>query len=368
MNILLTVGTLDALHGSVMHVLELANYLTNNHSVTILTSYLSAKIKCHIDSRVQIYTLEELPENLHYDLIWSYHFPILGYALKHRTTSTKLIAGSLSSVEPLESFPVFWPLCSKLQCISPYAAECHSKRYSIPLSRISILENIVPLSYLSSFTNVRCRASRNSAYPSHIAVVSNHPPKELKGLANVLKGKCKVSYYGGRRSVFITPQLLSKHDVIVSIGKTIQYALVAGIPAFNYDHFGGDGYITLENLNFERFYHFTGKPNFRKLTAYEIATEIFEGYRQITPNQLEKLQAIAKDSFLISRQVDKFLLDLQDTPDFAFKQLNEYRLYLDQCELHAKLMSSFHKLRTKKKMLGSIKHLILKIKAKTNFT
>ena len=90
-----------------MHVLELANYLTNNHSVTILTSYLSAKIKCHIDSRVQIYTLEELPENLHYDLIWSYHFPILGYALKHRTTSTKLIAGSLSSVEPLESFPVF---------------------------------------------------------------------------------------------------------------------------------------------------------------------------------------------------------------------------------------------------------------------
>ena len=122
--------------------------------------------------------------------------------------------------------------------------------------------------------------------------------------------------------MFITPQLLSKHDVIVSIGKTIQYALVAGIPAFNYDHFGGDGYITLENLNFERFYHFTGKPNFRKLTAYEIATEIFEGYRQITPNQLEKLQAIAKDSFLISRQVDKFLLDLQDTPDFAFKQLN----------------------------------------------
>ena len=117
--------------------------------------------------------------------------------------------------------------------------------------------------------------------------------------------------------------------------------------------------------------NFTAETNAQGRTyikAYEIATEIFEGYRQITPNQLEKLQAIAKDSFLISRQVDKFLLDLQDTPDFAFKQLNEYRLYLDQCELHAKLMSSFHKLRTKKKLLGSIKHLILKIKAKTNFT
>ena len=71
-----------------------------------------------------------------------------------------------------------------------------------------------------------------------------------------------ISYFGGKNNVRITPDLLLKFDLILTIGKTVQYGLVLGIPVYNYDHFGGDGYITLQNIDFESNYGFTGKPNY----------------------------------------------------------------------------------------------------------
>lgn len=76
----------------------------------------------------------------------------------------------------------------------------------------------------------------------------------------------------------ITPEILSKYDVITTIGKTVQYALALGIPVYEYDHFGGDGYITKDNVNLEEMYNFSGRATRRKLTGAEICDEIITRY------------------------------------------------------------------------------------------
>ena len=87
--------------------------------------------------------------------------------------------------------------------------------------------------------------------------------------------------------VDITPQILSKYDLIISIGKTVQYALGMGIPVYEYDYFGGNGYINKNNINEEAYYNFTGRPKCRRLSPQDIVHEIIDGYDEAVSNAFE---------------------------------------------------------------------------------
>ena len=54
--------------------------------------------------------------------------------------------------------------------------------------------------------------------------------------------------------------------------------LLAGIPVYIYDHFGGDGYLNKDNYISNKQTNFSGRNNRLRKTGEEIAAEIIEGY------------------------------------------------------------------------------------------
>ncbi len=331
---------MDAFHGSVMHVLELANFLAKKHEIYIITTYINRKVRINLDADIHIIEIDKITEPMTFDLIWSYHFPLLGSLLRNEFVAKRIICGSLSSFEELETFPLFWKLCSALHCVSEEAALAHCKNYNIPLEKIRIMENVVPLNY----TLFQKEALPKK--PVNIAIVSNYAPKELTDLKQKLEPKIRITYYGGNRNIFITPEILIKHDLIITIGKTVQYALALGIPVYNYGRFGGDGYITKANFSFERTYNFSGRPNNRKLTPDKICEEIFSQYILVSKNAKD-LQEIARKNFLVSNSLNRFLSDYESLPIFDFKALQSYHLYLSQCDSFTKYLCRCHHPRTK---------------------
>jgi hypothetical protein len=63
----------------------------------------------------------------------------------------------------------------------------------------------------------------------------------------------------------------------VTIGKTVQYALVAGVPVYCYDTFGGPGWLSPENVEAAAANHFSGAGS-AKRDAATIAAELVEGW------------------------------------------------------------------------------------------
>lgn len=354
MKILLTIAVLDSYHGSVMHVLELSNYLSHKHEVSVVTTYFSEHIKKLFNPRIKLFSINKFTNETEYDIVWSYHFPILGFLLNNGLKTRKLICGSLSSFEKLETYPLFWPLCSKLHCISNEAAESHTNNFGIPRSHITVMGNFVPLVYTKTTKDDPSKTPRN------IAIISNHPPQELIELKNILPKKINIDYIGGgkeKKRKLVTPELLIKYDVIITIGKTAQYALSLGIPVYLYDRFGDDGYIHIDNFEFESFFNFSGRPNKRKLTSEEIKTEIISNYRKCLL-QTNQLMQITRDKFSISNLVDSFISDIHCTKDLDYSILPSYKLYLDQCSSFATYLYAFH---TRKNKKSGFKKFLYKI-------
>ena len=136
--------------------------------------------------------------------------------------------------------------------------------------------------------------------------------------------------YGENNNVEITPQILMQHDVIITIGKTVQYALALGIPIYNYDIHGGGGYINLQNFEEAEFYNFSGRDNPRKLNSNEIAREILDHYKEICL-QCGKLRNIAIEKFILPNNINKVLAKIEITTQKEY-DFSKYDLYLKQVE------------------------------------
>ncbi|EFQ83114.1 hypothetical protein HMPREF0063_12323 [Aeromicrobium marinum DSM 15272] len=99
------------------------------------------------------------------------------------------------------------------------------------------------------FSNPAPRAFARSPYvssgsPERILVVSNHVTPEVEEAKALLRDKgLEVVHFGSGQDEYalVTAEVLDRFDVVVTIGKTVQYCLVAGRPVYVYDHFGGQG-------------------------------------------------------------------------------------------------------------------------------
>lgn len=237
----------------------------------------------------------------------------------------RLVFGSLSCNEKLETPPVFFcKSCSVLHAVSWECASQLSEDYSIPLKAFSIVENWLPDNFVD-FSKPQ-RATLKS-----IGVVSNHPPEEIKLLPYYFNddGIC-VEFIGGRNSRLVTPDLLSKFDVVVTIGKMVQYSMGLGIPVYVYDRFGDNGYVTTLNFEGQKKYNFSGRPNCRKLDARGIYKEISENYVMATKEAV-CLRSIAVRDFLLSKRVDLMLDKIEQSSVFDVGEVLQYKLYNDQC-------------------------------------
>lgn len=116
--------------------------------------------------------------------------------------------------------------------------------------------------------------------PHHVLVVSNHAAPELMRAKELFAERgIQVRHVGrsGEGQEMVTPELLARADVVITIGKTVQYCLVAGIPVFVLDKHGGYGYLDDDTVERAAEHNFSGREG-RDLSAEQIVEEVVTGY------------------------------------------------------------------------------------------
>lgn len=113
-----------------------------------------------------------------------------------------------------------------------------------------------------------------------ITVVTNHPDPDLFQALDILSGTYDVRRIGQGLPGYqlVTPQTIHDSDLVISIGKTVPYALAARTPVYVYDHFGGPGYLRPETFANARRYNFSGRCCERRLPPDALAAEIVGDY------------------------------------------------------------------------------------------
>lgn len=328
-NILITLWFADGLHGGVVYTAELGRYLySRGYNVYCAAVSMNDDIKKYMaDSNVKLFRIDQLPLDVNYDLIWAHHWPILPYLIGRGLKYKKIVNSCISEFLPIEKPLFFKKNIDLLLTLTENFGKLLKTKYGFDKNLMMTLPNTAP----DEFFDVN-KTLPNA--PTKIAVVSNHPPKELKGLGRALKAKnIEVVYYGSwnDNSVKVTSDVLSEFDVIISIGKTVQYSLAAGIPIYTYDHFGGSGYISPENINIEEAHNFSGRSFRTKKSTTEIAKEIIANYQQAVKDAPE-LRKIALKRYKMSARISEIFDILKDMPPKPkLKITNENRLYFDYC-------------------------------------
>lgn len=148
--------------------------------------------------------------------------------------------------------------------------------------------------------------------PGRVLVVSNHADPALMAAKDLLRERgVYVTHVGrtGDLTALVTPELLAPYDVVLSIGKTVQYCLVAGRPVFIHDHLGGYGYLDDASYEKARHHNFSGRHGPHR-TAEQIATEVLDGYAAAVDWHAEHRERFAEE-FAIEHVLPRVLREIR---------------------------------------------------------
>lgn len=322
MKYLLTGYYFNGYHGSMMHLCEIGEYLVSqNNEVEIVSVVVEEEIRNYVQGMgMRLLDVDEVEESTVYDYALCYHYPVLPLILEKGVQIGKIVFGSLSGMVPLELPSLLMGSDYFLHVHNERLKSIFSEKYGINQEQVFVIPNLVKDDFFS--VKKECNPK-----PERIAVVSNHVPTEVRTLREILEPMdIAIDYYGVEDTyVPVTKEILCNYDVIISIGKTVQYALALGIPVFLYDHFGGNGYITLNNMDEEEHYNFSGRNDFRKLTADALAAELINNYSKVL-DEVSGLRKIAEKRYLASRNISHMFAEY--ARPFVYK--TEMTLYTKQ--------------------------------------
>ncbi len=164
-----------------------------------------------------------------------------------------------------------------------------------------VVPNPAPDRFFASRTN---RASRIGS----LLIVSNHIPLEMvEALALLEREGLRVTRIGsGHIMRRAEPQDFLDHDAVVTIGKSVQYALASETPVYCYDQFGGPGWLTSENVASAEEFNFSGRSHPQRLKAAAIADDIRGGYNAAAMGTVS-LTGAASDKWRLNRIVDELI-------------------------------------------------------------
>lgn len=271
MKILIATSRFRDLAGSEITALELAEALRANAcDVTIASFEMGGVLQAGAEAsgiRVVQLTPNAVLDKV-WDLVWVFH-PVTYYMLfaTLQVQGMTVIYSSWSHFEPLESPPVILHPVDLYTVNSLEHLSFFSKEYPALSTQAVVLPNSVPSLFFE------CQPRDAIPDISRIALVSNHPPQEVLDAATYLRAEGGTVDIFGNDGVMklVTPQLLLDYDAVVTIGKTVPYCLALQIPVFCYDHFGGPGWITAENVDVAAEYNFSGRCSRTRINALEIA-------------------------------------------------------------------------------------------------
>lgn len=339
--VLITQSSLDRIGGSEVQALELARYLQSAGCTVTVYAWIVDDLvsSLFIQSGVRIITsdmAESADLNMtDFDLIWVQH-EVLPRAFFRQVSG--LGSGPrpcvvFSHMSPYREVHLEQPytyelenrLADRIVFNSPGTLEAQQRYFPRNDSRFAIYPNPAPMSFVERRHAVRPELGR-------ILIVSNHTPSELLQAVDSLKAQGLVVDRLGdvteEANSLTTPDLLDRYDCVVTIGKTVQYCLVQGIPVFIYDRFGGPGYLTAENYERAARFNFSGRmegscPSLvdeisrhaeSTIDGSILAAQILEGYTAAC-----NFQTAWHDEFIrrfsIDRAVDRVLGDMSARPE-----------------------------------------------------
>lgn len=285
--ILITNNHFREFKGSEIVTLELVEYFCQmGWEVSVFSNlYLPpiADICKNINYPCHITDDDDLISDDNFDLIWIQHSVLPRSIIMKLGTiglNTNIIWNHMSSFIHQE-LPIFADLENQIADISlAISTEVENKLTSFGLAKekICLFNNPAPDYFFNNYKNTPLSQNIKS-----VVVISNHIPPELSQALSLLEEiGIKTKHFGGHNTQRITPIILKDFDAIITIGKTVQYALALRIPIYEYDYLGGCGWLNANNFNYELSYNFSGRPTQRKLTAQQIIQELITGYQQAT--------------------------------------------------------------------------------------
>ncbi|MBR1545094.1 MAG: hypothetical protein IJ638_04080, partial [Alphaproteobacteria bacterium] len=157
MKVLFTVFYFEGFHGSMMHICEIAEYLTSIGHECFCASVVSEdSIKDYaLTKGLKVFNVYDLPIDTEYDIVWAYHFPILATLLSRGLKYKKVHIGSLSSLVNLEVLPPYYKDCSLCSVLSIRAREIFNEKYGFEDEYLKVIPNFLPKKFTEK---VNCKS------------------------------------------------------------------------------------------------------------------------------------------------------------------------------------------------------------------
>lgn len=289
-DVLITQGRLRGMGGSEMIALEMAEHFAAAGSrVVVVARSIDDKIASlftavpGVEVRDSSWPgLDDRLTSVPFSLVWIHHNLVPGAVLRGEVDApvvfahlSATVAAEAPLVPGLEA-----ALASAVVFNSPESRDAQVAQglvEQVAPERVHVFPNPAP----DPFGDVRDRVPGERP---RLLVVSNHIPQDLHRALRKAGGTFDVTLVGQQTHLGATPQrvdaeLVAAHDAVVSIGKTVQYALVAGRAAFCYDRFGGPGWLDIENVDSAAATNFSGR-GFDKRRPAALARELIDGWER----------------------------------------------------------------------------------------
>ncbi len=315
-SILISNQFLAARTGSELHVLTLARLFSRaGWDVTCFTLLYGHPLQADFErDGIHVVTLgsESLLSD-HYDVLFAQHRIVAEHLWNiDRISFGKVIVSALGFITSAEEPPAFYPKADGFVFVSEETRDHVRSNVALGDMPVMVFPNYAPSEYFEV-------SRRLPERPRRVCVLSNHPPRELHELAVLGPTRdIEIDLFGYETtSVEVTPELVSQYDVVVSIGRTAQPCLAAGIPFYCYDQFGGPGYITPENVARHAYNNFSGRSEQTKRSSEELLDDLMAGYAGATGGT-EELRALAREEYDLNAlfaRLSSFIEGIPASPD-----------------------------------------------------
>ena len=240
---------LDSYGGSELVTVEVAEELqSQGHEVVIYSPRVSGMYPT-------VTVTDKKPDPAGFDLLWIHHNLLIHDLGFRKRDSQRIIFNHMSSYVPTE-----WPRLASYENAIADVILANSEETRLVLEGKG-------LRGVRLFQNPAPRAFEGVGYSRFAKplLISNHPPVELSGV--------RGTRVGADRPMRVTPDMMAEASCVVCNGKSVVYALRAGVPVYLYDHFGGCGWLTDANMELAEKHNFSGRPWGRK-TVDDIMAEM----------------------------------------------------------------------------------------------
>lgn len=363
--------------GSEIVALEVAEcFKKNNYAVDIVANYVGSPVSDIVrDSGINLLTSDDLPDPFSYDIVWAQHqiLPILvNHYIDSFNNNTYFVFAHLSPYEHLETLGLY---TERLLADKIFA---NSKETYNQLCDFGLPTDISDIFFNASPSEFFHEKASNEQPLKNILLVSNHPPEEILDAMEILKNEYSLNIMniGVRGQIQrVTPRMIEYTNAVITIGKTAQYAIVGDTPVYCYDHFGGIGWLSVNNYKKAEEFNYSGRCCLRKISAREIVEEIIVGYEK-AKNDIHEIRHEVLSKYCLDSYISTIIKASRENYNSRFINLEDrqkikseseitksikqyYNAYNELSVYHNGLLIKFNDLSSKNEQLVSENNIVL---------